>query len=79
MAHAQIIIAVDRPTEVAEFDAWLAANESRLTYVSENTGCGCCVDIYDVDGPEVVLRSIPPTLSIHPKTASGAAFSSRQA
>jgi len=64
MAHAQIIVAVDQPTEVADFDAWLATNASRLTYISDNTGCGCCVDIYDVEGPEEVLRSLPPTLSV---------------
>ena len=62
MAHAQIIVAVDQPTEVTAFKTWLAANESRLTYISDKTGCGCCVDIYDVEGPEEVLRTIPPAI-----------------
>jgi hypothetical protein len=62
MARAQIIIAVDQPADVAAFDAWLAGNESRLSFFSGNIGCGCCVDIYDVEGPEDVIRTIPQAI-----------------
>ena len=62
MARAQVIVAVDEPTEVTDFAVWLAANEVRLTFISDNTGCGCCVDIYDLEGPEEVLRTIPAAI-----------------
>ncbi len=34
-----------------------------MTFISDNTGCGCCVDIYDVEGPQEGIDAIPAPLS----------------
>ena len=33
--------------------------------VSENSGCGCCVEIYDVEGPQEAIDAIPQQLRTH--------------
>ena len=53
---------MDEPDEVAAGRTWLAANRRDLTHVSENQGCGCCVDIWDVEGPADVLDTLPDSL-----------------
>jgi hypothetical protein len=45
VAKAQIIVAVDQPDGVAAVAAWFERWRPQLAAVSENTGCGCCVDI----------------------------------
>ena len=57
--RATICVAVDFPDEVREVEAWFAAWRENLTYVSDNQGCGCCVDIWDVDGPREAIDVIP--------------------
>jgi len=45
-------IAVDSPDEVASFYTWLARNRESVLGMSENTGCGCCVDIFYLELPD---------------------------
>ena len=59
MPRATIAIATDKPEEVEACDAWFERWELSLTRTSDNYGCGCCVDIYDVEGPEEAINSIP--------------------
>ncbi len=66
MARAQIIVSVDQPQEVKFVAEWFERWRERLAAVSENTGCGCCVDIWDVDGPVEALRELPETVIAHP-------------
>lgn len=33
-----------------------------MTFISDNTGCGCCVDIYDVEGPQEAIDAIHSAL-----------------
>lgn len=61
--RATIIVAVDYPDEVAAAEAWFARWRPRLFYCSENTGCGCCVDIWDVDAPEEAVAELPDEIS----------------
>ena len=61
-----IIVETDQPDEVAAVDAWFARWSGRLGTVSENLGCGCCVDIWDVDAPLDVLRELPPHVLSQP-------------
>jgi hypothetical protein len=57
--RATICVAVDEPDEVRAAEAWLERWEIRLSYRSPNQGCGCCVDIWDVFGPEEAIHAIP--------------------
>jgi hypothetical protein len=57
-----ICVLVDSPDEVQAVDAWLAKWRDKLTYLSPNEGCGCCVDIYRVEGPAEAITEIPSGL-----------------
>ena len=57
-----ICVIVDDPANVQAAEDRLAANRERLDYVSENYGCRCCVDLYDLEGAGDVLSTIPDGL-----------------
>lgn len=60
--RATILVSVDAPGEREAAEAWFARWRPQLTYCSENTGCGCCVDVWDVEGPYAAIEAIPPSL-----------------
>jgi len=60
--RATIIANTDNPGEVDEAENWLAHWRSRLAYLSEDEGCGCCVHIWNVEGPTEVILTIPARL-----------------
>lgn len=65
MARATIIVSADCHDEVEAVDRWFARWRERLSHVSENQGGGCCVDIYDVEGPPEAIEELPaPTRAI---------------
>ncbi len=66
MAKAQIIVAVDQPDEVRAVAEWFDRWRGRLAAVSENTGCGCCVAIWDVEGPSEAFQELPGVIVAHP-------------
>lgn len=41
---------------------WLSKWRQSLGFCSENEGCGCCVDIYNVEAPEEALAELPPSV-----------------
>ena len=57
--RATICVNVTHDEERAAVDAWFEHWDERLTFVSENEGCGCCMDIWNVEGPEEAIREIP--------------------
>lgn len=61
-ARATIIAEVDEPGEAEAAEAWLEAARSRLTYVSDQLGCGCCVVMWKIEGPAELLATIPETM-----------------
>ncbi|MEI7941114.1 MAG: hypothetical protein WCK27_30940 [Verrucomicrobiota bacterium] len=60
--RASICVASDAPEEEAAFDAWLDRWKSELTFISGDYGCGCCVHLYDIEGPKEVVEAIPEQL-----------------
>jgi uncharacterized protein YhfF len=58
-ARETICVDVDDPDEVRAAEEWLERWGPRLSYRSENQGCGCCVDIWDVLGADEAIRAIP--------------------
>lgn len=63
LARASICAFVDEPGEVELAEAWLEQNKDALTYVSDEKGCGCCVVLWDVEGPSDVVSTLPGALS----------------
>ncbi len=57
---ATISVDVDSPEEMQQVEQWFATWRDRLSFVSEDQGCGCCVRIWDVDGPPEAISAIPP-------------------
>jgi hypothetical protein len=60
--RASICVIVDDPEKVKTAEEWLSANSDRLDYISENRGCGCCVDLYDLEGPAEVIATLPSSI-----------------
>lgn len=68
--RASICALTDNAGEVELAEAWLRDNESRLTFVSEMHGCGCCVFLWDIEGPADVVETLPSLLSLGSDWAS---------
>ena len=63
MTHrASISVASDAPEEQAAFDAWVARWKAEMAFISDDYGCGCCIDLYDVEGPKESIDAIPGQL-----------------
>jgi hypothetical protein len=71
-SRATLLAIVDTPGEVDAADRWLAENAAALSFVSEMQGCGCCVMIWDVQGPSEVIATLPANLSSVSEWASSA-------
>jgi hypothetical protein len=62
MPTCEIIIDVNRPSEVQQYDDWLREWQSKVKVLG-NTGCGCCVHIWEVEGPDEAFISIADLIS----------------
>lgn len=74
--RATIVVEMDDVGQVAA-EAWrgLPAGASGCGTAPENTGCGCCVDMWDVDAPDEAVAELPEALSAmsewtHPRRPS---------
>lgn len=54
-----ICIEADAAGDQALVEAWFARWRDTLAFCSPNEGCGCCVDIWNVDAPVPALRELP--------------------
>lgn len=61
-----IIAQVDIPEDCAAAEAWIERSAGRLTYVSDQEGCGCCILAWTVAGPEAVIATLPDRLRCDP-------------
>ena len=59
LKRAGICIDVTKPEEVRGIEEWFRKWKPALSHVSEDEGCGCCVEIWHVEGPEEAIREIP--------------------
>jgi len=59
MPRVQIIVEVDKPNEVEAMESWFARWSSRLAHQPENQGCGCCVDIWEIEAPAEAIAELP--------------------
>lgn len=62
MAHATIIVDITRPAELAMSEEWFAKWAPSLTYQSADQGCGCCVNIWDVEGTDEAVADLPSNI-----------------
>lgn len=59
MARITIIVDVNIPEEIRAVEEWFARWRGSLTSVSEDEGCGCCVNIWNVEGPPEAIAALP--------------------
>jgi hypothetical protein len=59
MPKVTIVVDVAEVAQVEAVDAWFAKWQAVLTDVSDNEGCGCCVNIWEVEGPMEALLTLP--------------------
>jgi hypothetical protein len=59
LARATIIGFVDYPDEAHAVANWFTKWRSRLVSVSNDYGCGCCVNLWDVVGPAESFAELP--------------------
>ena len=62
MKRATISTTRDEPESVGACESWIRRWKPQLARISENYGCGCCTDIYDVEGPDEAIDAIPEQL-----------------
>ena len=60
--RATIVVSTDQPREAAAVEAWFAVWGAHLAHRSDDQGCGCCVHIWDVDGPVEAIAALPPAV-----------------
>ncbi|MEZ5630715.1 MAG: hypothetical protein R3F09_08400 [Burkholderiaceae bacterium] len=58
MARATVIVTIDNEREVVAVNAWFQRWGPRIR-CADNQGCGCCVDIWDVEAPAEALAQLP--------------------
>ena len=57
-----LLASVHEAGEVEKAEAWLRIHQDRLTYLSEQGGCGCCIVDWDMEGPREVIEKLPNSL-----------------
>ena len=73
MPRATIIVSVDNPDEIRAVDDWFARWRDGLSHLSENERCGCCVNIWNVEGPPEAIAELPAGVCAEsPWTGAGA-------
>jgi len=60
--RATISLSADASDEVDAFESWLETWKDKMTFVSGDYGCGCCVHLFDVEGPQEAISAIPESL-----------------
>ena len=71
ISRATLIATADDPDSRLAVRAWLETHRRSLGFVSDNLGCGCCVDLWDIEGDAAVLTSIPSHLLASSAWADG--------
>lgn len=62
MHRATICLWSDSLEEKVEYTAWLTTWKKKMTLVSPDYGCGCCIHLFDVEGPKEAIAAIPREL-----------------
>ncbi|WP_299218402.1 hypothetical protein [uncultured Aquimarina sp.] len=57
-AKEEYIVEAKRNNQDILYD-WIHKNKNTLTYISEDEGCGCCVNIFRVEGEIKILETFP--------------------
>ena len=56
MTKGIITVDVDNSQEMEFVHQWFGRWRNKLEYISENEGCGCCIDSWRVIGPKEAIK-----------------------
>jgi hypothetical protein len=62
------------PDETRTFVAWLKANAAHVVRIGGNTGCGCCVELFDLE-LDARAQPLPTRITASSAFTSGGALS----
>jgi hypothetical protein len=71
MPRVTVITATDEPSEMDSFETWLSKWRDQLIYLSPNEGCGCCVNIFNIEASEEAIRELPSEIKAQSEWANG--------
>jgi len=57
--RGSVCISADSDEGSAAFESWLERWKEKMTFVSGDYGCGCCVHQFDLEGPKEAIGAIP--------------------
>ena len=60
--RATVCLWAESLEEKVEFTTWLNTWRKKMTFISHDYGCGCCIHLFDLEGPEEAIAAIPPEL-----------------
>lgn len=63
MPRETIIVDVTHPEEVTASENWFVKWTPNFTFRSENQGCGCCINIWDVEGTDEAVTALPSSIT----------------
>ena len=62
MKNITVTTATDEPETVEHAAQWFATWAADISYKSDDKGCGCCVDIWDVTCSDAAAAALPGEL-----------------
>lgn len=57
-----VCISADKPEEGASFADWQQKWKDMIVFISEDYGCGCCVNLFDIEASEEAIADILPEI-----------------
>ncbi|MEW7278865.1 hypothetical protein ABW636_09735 [Aquimarina sp. 2201CG1-2-11] len=54
----EFIVIVERNNQDILYN-WIDKYRHLLVFISENKGCGCCVDIFEIEGEAEIVKTFP--------------------
>ena len=67
-ARATVPVTLDNEAEILAINRWFRRWGPRL-HCSDNQGCGCCVDVWQVEAPLEAFDDLPATMRSQPVTS----------
>ena len=60
--RATVCLWADSIEEKVEFSAWERNWRRKMSFVSHDYGCGCCIHLFDLEGPKEAIDALPQDL-----------------
>ena len=62
MHRATVCLWADSLEQKVEYTRWLNVWKKKMTFLSNDYGCGCCLHLFDLEGPKAAIDALPKDL-----------------